>query len=479
MPVPTMLARGVAFALIGAVSAAAGAQDYGPPPSSPPPDANVQPVIQPSYGTNVPSGLHPNEGPAAQLNYTLELGAEHSSNINLSQYDPISQDLLIPRLFFSYDQVGSTLQAHAVGQIEYRDYLQGDFGNEFRGNLAAALNWVMLPERLAFAITENSGVEPVNPLANNAPTNVQQTNVFSAGPTLLLHFSNALRAQADLRYINTTASKTKYFDSQRGSGALRLVRELNATDQVSANVEAEHAHFTNPGTGPGQFTPDYDSYNIYGRYQSKLASIQIDAILGWSKYVFGDGAPDQSGSMVRALLNWNVTPESTLGIGGTRQFTDASEQLIVDPTQIGTSIDTTSITVGNAVITPQIYLEKRFDANYAYQGPRLGFSIAPYYRQQNYLNDPTFSQQGPGLAFNVEYRLRPLLTAGFAAAAERTSYTSLDRRDELYSYGPSMTDQLTPHWSWRLNLTRNQHNSNQPGLSYNENVVFFVISYKR
>src|SRR5690348_11270199 len=345
MPVPTLLARGVALALMGVAGAGSAAQlaSFVPPAAAPP-------YGQPDY-TPAPS----DGGPTARLNYTLELGAEHSSNINYSQYDPISQDLLIPQLYFSYDQNGSTVQAHAIGQIEYRDYLQGDFSNELRGNLAAALNWIMLPERLAFAVTDNSSVEPVNSLANNAPTNVQQTNVFSAGPTLLLHFSNALRAQADLRYISTTASKTKYFDSDRGSGALRLVRELNATDQVSANVEAEHVHFTDPGTGPGQFTPDYDSYSVYGRYQSKLANIQIDAALGWSEYSFDQGTPDQSGVMARALLNWAVTPESTLGIGATRQFTDASEQLIVDPSQIGTSIDTTSIAVGNAVITPQIY----------------------------------------------------------------------------------------------------------------------------
>lgn len=470
MPVPTMLARGVALALMGVVGAGSAAQLD----SLAAPTGATAPYGPPDY-TSAPS----EGGPAARLDYTLELGAEHSSNINYSQYDPISQDLLIPRLYFSYDQNGSTVQAHAVGQIEYRDYLQGDFNNELRGNLASALNWIMLPERLAFAVTDNSSVEPVNSLANDAPTNVQQTNVLSAGPTLLLHFSNALRAQAELRYISTTASRTKYFDSQRGSGALRLVRELDATDQVSANLEAGHVHFTDPGTGPGQFTPDYDTYSVYGRYQSKLAKIQLDAALGWSKYSFDQGAPDQSGVMARVLLNWAVTPESTLGIGATHQFTDASQQLIIDPAQIGTHIDTTSIAVGNAVITPQIYLEKRIDTSYAYDGPRLGFSITPFYRQQNYVNDPLYSQEGPGLGFDLEYRLRPLLAIGFAAAGERTRYTSLDRRDEFYSYGPSLTDQLTRHWSWSLNLTHNQQDSSQPGLSYTENLVFFVISYKR
>ncbi|HJU07321.1 MAG TPA: hypothetical protein VJ727_02440 [Rhodanobacteraceae bacterium] len=479
MPVPTMLARGVAFALMGAASAGVGAQDYTASPATTTSDVSAQPAIQQGYGTNGLLGLHPNQGPAAQLNYTLELGAEHSNNINLSETDPISQDLLIPRLYFSYDQIGSVLQAHAVGQIEYRDYLQGDFGNEFRGNLAAALNWIMLPERLAFAVTDNSGIEPINPLANNAPTNVQQTNVFSAGPSLLLHFSDALRAQADLRYINTTASKTKYFDSQRGSGAFRVIRELNATDQVSANLEAERVHFTSPSDAPGQFTPDYDNYNLYGRYQSKLAQVQVDATLGWSRYAFAEGAPDHAGVTAQARIDWEATPNSVFEIGAARQFTDASEQLMVDPTQIATNIDTTNIAIGNSVVTPQIYLQKRIDASYAYHGPRFAVSIAPYYQQLDYLNDPFFDQRGPGVSFSADYRLRPLLTAEFAVYAEHLRYTTIERNDDVLSYGPSLTDQLTPHWSWRLNLTHNRLNTTQPGLSYTENLVFFVISYKR
>jgi len=476
MPVSTMLARGVALALMG-MAGVSGAQVDSP--AAVPPDVQAISVVPPGYGSNAPAGLHPNEGPATQLNYTLELGAEHSSNINLSESDPVSQDLLIPRLFFTFDQTGSTVQAHAVGQVEYRDYLQGDFGNEVRGQLAAALNWVVIPERLAFAVTDNSGVEPVNPLVPNAPTNLQQTNVFSAGPTLLLHFSDALRGQVDVRYINTTASKTKYFDSQRGSGALRLVRELDATDQISANLEAGHVHFTSPSLLPGQFTPDYDSYNLYGRYQSKLAHVRIDALLGWSHYAFSDGASDRSGSMAQARIDWEMTPNSVLGIGAARQFTDASEQLMTDPTQVGINIDTTSIGIGHSVVTPQIYLEKRIDVSYAYHSPRLEVSLAPYYRHLDYLNDPFFNENGPGLAFSTDYRLAPLMTLGFAADAERVRYTSLDRHDELLSYGPNLTDQLTRHWSWRLNLTHNRLKSSQPGLSYTENVAFFVISYKR
>ena len=466
MPVPTRLARGVALALMGATCAAFAQVS----PNDSPPD----------YTSAAAAGAVPGTGaPATQLNYTVEVGVEHSSNINYSQYDPISQDLLIPRMFFTFDQVGSTVQAHAIGQIEYRDYLQGDFSNEFRVNLAAALNWVVAPQWLTFAVTENSSVAPVDPLANNAPTNLQQTNVFAAGPSLLLHFSDALRGQVDLRYINTTASTTKYFDSDRGFGALRLVRDLNTTDQVSLNAEAQHVDFQQPSVVPGQFTPNYDSYNVYGRYQSKLAHTQIDALLGWSRFVFGEGLPDQSGSLAQVQLSWLFTPQSTFGLGLVRRFTDASEQMTIDPTQVGTNIDTTSITVGASAVSPQIYLEKRIDANYAYQDARFGITLAPYYQQLRYVGNPLYDQQGPGLVLNLQYKLTPLLAVGFVASGDHTTYTTLDRRDKFYSYGPVVTDQLTPHWSWQLNLTRNRHDSDAPGLSNTENLVFFVLSYKR
>lgn len=471
MPASIRLTRGIALALMG-ISCAAMAQVD--------PDA-VAPVAVSTDDTSISptSGVSSTGGPATQLNYSVELGVEHSSNINQSQTDPIDQDLLIPRLYFTLDQIGSTVQAHAVGQVEYRNYLQGDFSNEFRGQLAAALNWVVAPQWLTFAVTENSSVEPVDTLANNSPTNVQQTNVFAAGPSLLLHFDNALRGQVDLRYINTTASETKYFDSQRGLGALRLIRELNATDQLSLNAETEHVDFQQSNQIAGQFTPDYDSYNLYGRYQSKLAHVQIDASLGWSRYNFGQGVPDQSGSLAQARINWNFTPQNTFGLGVARQFTDASEQLMVDPTQIGANIDTTSITIGSAVVSPQIYLEKRIDANYDYQDARFSFSLAPYYQQLDYVGDPLYDQEGPGLSLSVQHQLTPLLTAGFAVGAERIRYTAIDRNDDFYSFGPVVTDQLTPHWSWRLNLTHNRRSSTAPGLSYTENLAFFVLSYKR
>ncbi len=415
---------------------------------------------------------------AVQLDYSIDLGIEHSDNINLSADDPVSQNVLIPGIDFSFNQVGSTVQARAAGRIEYRDYLQGAFGNEFRGQLSGLFNWVIAPQRLAFSVEDYASEQPVNTLSRNTPTNLQQTNVFAAGPTLSFRLGETVRGQAELRYIDSAASKTKEFNSQRGFAALRALKDLNPTDQISGNLEIEHVAF-DQGTASDQIATgaNYDSYKLFGRYVSKLAHFNIDAALGWSDFTFARGLPDQSGVLARANVDWQASARSTFGLGLARQFGDATQDLVVDPTQIGSNIS--SITNGNNQITPQVFLENRVDASYAFNGQRVSLRVAPYYRRQSYDNEPDRNETAHGGSASIDYLLGPNWTLGFAAGEETSRYTSIDRRDEILSYGPYVTQQISQHWSWRLNVTHDQRTSTAADQGYNENLVFFVLSYKR
>src|SRR5581483_1115024 len=145
------------------------------------------------------------------------------------------------------------------------------FDNEVRGQLTSQAVWMILPYRLSMDFEDYAAVQPVNVLASNAPNNQQQTNVFTAGPTFNFHLFQTLDGEADLRATNSTASVTHEFDSNRTLGALRAIRKLSALDALSANVEAQHVHFTDASGGP-----DYDRYDAYARYQSKLASLDLD-----------------------------------------------------------------------------------------------------------------------------------------------------------------------------------------------------------
>ncbi|KRF02142.1 hypothetical protein ASG87_11735 [Frateuria sp. Soil773] len=409
---------------------------------------------------------------AAQLDYTVYADLEHSNNITLSPNNPVSQNVLTPGIGFAYRQQGSVLQASVVGNLEYRDYLGGRFDNQTRTQLAGQGNWTVLPQRLDFSVEDYAGVQPIDTLVSNGPNNLQQTNVLSLGPTLHLRFGNALTAQAELRYIDSYASKVDEFDSSRGLAAFRVYRALGPTAQLSFNVEAQRVRFDNHAD------LDFDRTEAYLRYTSKLARFDADVLLGWSRLDFSH-APDQSKPLARLTLDWRPTLRSTFTLAGVYQYSDAAQDLMQPLDMAVSSASGGAIGTGNAVINAQVYLDRRVEATYAFHDERLTLSVTPIYGKLHYLNDRTLDQTSRGVGMGLAYRLRPTLTLSAFANGERMDYSRLDRRDRTIRLGLDLSQQWTPHWSWHASVIRQRRNSNAAEQSYRETEIFFGVAYRR
>src|SRR6185437_4148968 len=202
-----------------------------------------------------------------------------------------------------FTQQGSTIQANVAGTLEYRDYLGGAFSNQKVALLSGQANWTVLPQRLDFTVQDFAGVQPLSTLSSDGPDNQQQTNVLVLGPTLYFRLGNTVHGQGELRYINSDASKTKEFNSSRGEAALRLYKELNATDQLSFN---DVTGTSGQPPGNGLINPDYDRNQLFGRYVRQLSRFNLDAALGWSQIDF-NAAPSVSSSLLRLTLGWQAT----------------------------------------------------------------------------------------------------------------------------------------------------------------------------
>jgi hypothetical protein len=428
----------------------------------------------------------PGAAMAGKLDYTLYTGIEHSNNISLSTNNPISENVLIPGVDFTYLQQGSTIQANVAGTLEYHDYLNGHFDNQTQTQIAAQANWTVLPQRLDFSVEDYAGVQPVDSLASNSPDNQQQTNVLALGPTLHMHFSDAMSGQVDLRYINSYASKVDEFNSSRGVAAGRLIRDLNPTDQLSLNVETQRVVFDQDAGGS-----DYVRNEAYVRYTSRLAKIDIDALVGGSQLNF-DHAPTDSSPLARVSIGWRPTVRSTFSLDGAYQYADAAQDMMQAPGQslpsdleagnpgpVGVGNAGSGIGSGNAAINSEVYLEKSLGASYAYANERLTITISPLFRKLHYLNDPTFDQTGRGGGISVGYRLQPTLTLTAFADGERLTYQSLDRRDKTIRFGLDLSRQWTSHWSWHASVSRQRRDSNATEQSYRETQVFFSVVYRR
>jgi hypothetical protein len=430
--------------------------------------------LQPTTDASSP----PPESPPL-FDYAFGIGVGHTDNLNRSSSNAVSQNILQPTFNFMFNQQGSSLQTQIVGLLQYTDYLQGYFGNEFRGQLSGLMNWTISPHRLNWVAQDYSSVEPVNTRFGNSPANQQQVNVFVTGPSLTFQLGaqSGWQGQTDLRYINTTASKTKDFNSQRGLAAMRALHDLSATSELSFNLEGIHVNFENANSLAT--ATRYDEYNLYGHYQSHLAHVDMDLALGASRVSFAQNWRGHSGLLARASLAWHVDANNTLQIGGVDQLADATTDLAQPPQLATAQLTNPTVLVGRTVISPAVFRDRSVNLGYTYQGVRFGFTFSPYYTQLRQLNGSDLSRDGYGGLAGITYQLSPLTTLGANLGAQTTRYLSDDSRDRDETASINLSQQLTPHWSWSVALRHDRRHSTRVGFGYTENEVFAFLYYKR
>lgn len=425
---------------------------------------------------------------AEQFDYSLYMSFEHSDNITLSTSAPISQNVIIPGVNFAYTQQGSTIQATATGNLEYRDYPGNNFGNQTVGALAAQANWTVVPQRLDVFAQDYAGVEPVDALAPNAPSNQQQTNVLAVGPTLHFRVGEAMTGQAELHYINSYASKLTEFNSSRGNAAFRLFRDLNPTDQISFNAEYQHVHFTDSALAG----PDYDRYEAYGSYSTRLTHFDANLTAGWTQIDYKGSGSSLSDPLARVTVGWRPSPQSTFTLSGAYQYVDAAQSILQpNSVQIGTDVVPLQpvaqvlsdvrggINTGTAIISSDIYKEQRLEASYNYRDERLSLTAAPAYDKLDYVNATTLNQTNRGVSFTASYKLRPTVTLSGFTTVDRFVYNNIDRTDKDYRFGIDFGHQWTPHWSWHASYVRQIRSSNAAAQSYHENEYLLTVVFTR
>jgi hypothetical protein len=419
---------------------------------------------------------------AGHLDYTLRGGIAHSDNVNLSATNPISQNILVPGLDFAYTQQGASIQADFSGSLEYRDYLGNAFDNQTLAALSGNMNWSMVPQFLDFQVQDVAAVEPLSTLSVNTPNNQQQTNVLTVGPTFHFGHTGTVHAQADLRYINSHASRTRSFNSSRGLAALRLIKDISPVSNISLNAQSQHVEFDNDFR-----QSDYNGTSVYAQYTSNLKDLRLDLVLGRS-WVNFKTVPTVASPMARLSLGWQATPHNGFNLSASRQYSDAATDLRSgqrlgqgpnNAPDVALGTNNRGINTGSAVINSEVYLVRRFNATYAYTNTTFDLTLSPYYDKLDYPNNPSFNQINRGGSIGMDYRLNPRLTFSGYANTERRNYRALQRRDRITNYGLALTRQWTEHWSWRLSFDQRRQRSTAVGESYHANEIYLGFAYKR
>jgi len=417
--------------------------------------------------------LLPTAAGAAQVNYEVGVGVLQSDNIGLASGNGQDETVVMPQMRFDILQAGSRLALTGSGQLQYLDYRDDTFDDDFRGAFSGQALWTLLPERLEWTFEDYLSRQPVDSLAVFSPDNQQQTNLFVTGPTLYLRLGSGTRAQFDLRYSNSYAEETDAFDSDRYNAAARLVRDLATNRTLSANIEATRVEYDD-----APVDVDYTRYDGYATYTSRLRTVDFSIDLGYSRLEFEDRAGDEWLPLVRGTLAWRPTARSTLDVAAGYEFSDAAEDMVTsvvggDPVLID---DPGSPVVQ---ITPEVFKQRRLEVGYEYAGERLGLQVRPFYQRVSYVDSLAEDEKSWGGIASVSWKLRPRLTLTASAATLDRRFDSLSRKDRDSSFGISLENRFTRNWSARIDLQRRERDSSEPGQDYQENVAIVSFAYRR
>ena len=427
------------------------------------------------------SGLLPNEtaqlgqAPANQTLYGIAAGVGETDNVNLSQTDPKSQTVAATDLDFDLRRTGPGFDAYGLGNFTDLDYLQGAYSNQVLGRFDGLADAKFWSDRLKWTVGDDYGEEQTDPFAAITPVNLERVNLFTTGPDVMLHPSDATFVALDARYSNMTY-QTSPFDGHNLLGSAEVGRLLSPLSALSLVVQAEELRFQNTTVNT-----DYDRRAAYAHYLIQGARTSIDAQLGATQTDDVE-ASWKSSPLVRLALTRRISPFSIATLTGGREYTDAS----------GSFGNLSSGAGGGIVVAPVTQTTANYLRNYGTAGVdfarlRTTVGFTGSWERDTYDNvESLYDVTRAAVGVNVARNLTPQLSASLSGSVDRYDYFNQNFTNDFGTLGAGLA--YRPG-RWFIVYARYDHSlsrsSGAPvgvpflgGVSYDENRVFVMVGYR-
>ncbi|WP_456445018.1 hypothetical protein [Thiolapillus sp.] len=363
-----------------------------------------------------------------------------------------------------YEEHGTRLDGNVDASVEYVNYPSGVFDDETWLYIDGDLRWALVRDRLFWVLTDSLTNQPVDTRAPNVPTNLQQTNVFTTGPSLSYQFNTANTLKADLRYMNSWAEEDDSFEADRWFAGAGWVYGLTPADDISLHVTYYDTDFRQ-----NQGQEDYRRQSVFGAWERRTGETSVlRAELGLINVDFEE-SDNESGW--RALLEWNrtISSSSSLRVSGRHGLTDAA-------LSIATTADPE--TIGNNVVSGNVYEVTALDVGYNYSWAASTLNVSGSYEKQDYVTSGEIDRDlyGAVAAWTTHYGggWSSRFTGDFAWSDYDDGLS-----DKTYLLYAGVDYASTPNITYTLGVNWERRFSDAPDDDYEDWGVVFRVRYDR
>lgn len=411
------------------------------------------------------TGLSPM--PAEYTNYGAAVGVGGTDDVNLSSTNPKAQALTAANLFFDLIRTGSRLELTALGNFSDIDYLEHAYGNQVLGRFDGLGNLTLWTNHLTWLVRDDYGDQQINPLESMTPTNLQRVNVFYTGPDLKLEPTLSSFVELQALYSRNTYQDTP-FDGQSELGSLRVGHQLSAASSLSLVGQVQQESFENRIVNT-----DYQLRQYYGDYNLKGARTAIDLQGGVAQA--NDTGSWKSSPLARLSVVRDVSPFSTVSLGGGRDYTDPMGSFA----SLAESV-TGDIPIGPATQTTGAALHTYGNASWGFHRLRTTIDLFGGWARAAYDQQPKYDFGNADIGLSLGRDLTPRLSANMTATVDRSRYANQGFTNDFGTAGGGL---VYRPGEWVVLYGRYDHQFSSPsgeptrGLGYGENRVFVMIGY--
>ena len=409
--------------------------------------------------------------PTDQTRFGVAAGIGETDNVDLTSSNARSQTLAAADLDFALTRTGSRLDASALGNFTDIDYLQGAYSNQVLGRfdgLALAKLW---SDHLKWIVRDDYGESQVDPFAAVTPVNLQRENVFATGPDLTLRPSDSTFIELEALY-ERSSYQTSPFDGNTASGSIAVGRQLSTLSSLSLVGQVQELRFDNTTVNT-----DYDRRELYGRYQIKGARTQVEAELGATQA--NDVGSWETTPLARLSLARQVSPSSSVTIGGGREYTDGAGSF--SGLRAGAA---GGITVGAVTQTTANYLRNYASAGWRFARLRTSFGLTGTWERDTYDREDIFDVSRVGVEATLGRHITQAISADITAGVDRDQYLNQGFSDKYGTAGGGLTwrpgrwVEVYARYDHAFRRTSGAASLMATGGGYDENRVFVMVGYR-
>jgi hypothetical protein len=409
--------------------------------------------------------------PVLALDWGLDtrLGAVHSDNVGQTT-EPLADGASIGTLeVHGIAAHGSrTLQMDVEANHAYRHFLDDRYDGESQSQLRSSLDWMPLGEVLTLSAADTYGQLALNPAEGLLPSQYENANVFTAGPTLSLPLG------ADMRFVSSGEYRRATFedspiDTERKFGQLALERNLSRLYTMHVAASTARVDFASEGATRGYDVHSAEvGVDAVGRRTTLTLSGGIDHLKSAGETF--DGTQFQLG------FSRELTRSSHFSLTLRREITDAA-----DVFSLGQISDPALTNIRDVQVTAQPLLRTQYRTGWTWTGNRVDVTLQAGYTREQFRDlpqdpllssgqDRTIREYGATTA----YRFRGGSSISLGAEVLQERFVSGVTSDDLLTTA-TFLQQLTDKLGLELRLQRIER-SNSP-LNFDELRAFAFLRY--